>query len=109
MGIRVERLVEIWFPDQISGPPVGCRSAVKIVAIFLATIEGQSGDPPLREWKASSKGQCRNLETAPCRETLSVMPRAPSSLRICVHGRSADPQKSSHIDGMLRPISSKGA
>jgi hypothetical protein len=66
MGIRVERLVEIWFPDQISGPPVGCRSAARRVAIFLAMIEEQSGEPLLREWKANSKGRCWNLEAAPC-------------------------------------------
>ncbi len=56
MGIRIERLVEIWFPDQFSGPPVGCRLAVRRMAMFLATVEGQSGDPPLWEWKANSKG-----------------------------------------------------
>ena len=56
MGIWVERLVEIWFPDQIFGPPVGWRSAARRVAMFLAIIEGQSGDPLLREWKASLKG-----------------------------------------------------
>jgi hypothetical protein len=53
--------------------------------MFIAIIEEQSGDPPLREWKASSKGQCRNLEAAPCREALAVMSRVPSSLRICLH------------------------
>jgi hypothetical protein len=77
--------------------------------MFIATLEGQSGDPPLWEWKANSKDQCRNLEAAPCREALAVMPRAPSSLTICVYERIADPQKSSHIDRMLRPISSIGA
>ena len=49
----VERLVKIWFPDQVSGPPVGCGFAVRRVAIFLFTIEGQNGNPLLREWKAS--------------------------------------------------------
>jgi len=95
MGIWVERLVEMWFPDRISGPPVGCKSTVRMVVIFLAIIEGQSGDPLLREWKANSKDQCWNLEAAPCKETRAVMPRAPSSFRICVHDRSGDPQKSS--------------
>ncbi len=61
MRIWVEKLVEIWFLDRISGPPVGCRSAVRRVAIFIAIIEGQSGDPLLREWKANSKGQCWDL------------------------------------------------
>jgi hypothetical protein len=50
MGMRVEKLVEIWFPDDISGrPPVGWRSVVRRVAMFLATIEGLSGDPLFRE------------------------------------------------------------
>ncbi len=40
MGIRAERDVEVWFPDQIPGPPVGWRFAVKRVAIFFATMEG---------------------------------------------------------------------
>jgi len=66
MGIRVERLIEI--PNRISGPPMGCKSAVRRVAIFLANIEGHNGDPLLREGKANSKGQCWNLEAAPCRE-----------------------------------------
>ena len=88
---------------------MGCKSKVRRVAIFLAIIEGQSGDPLLREWEANSKGQCYNLEAAPCKKARSVMPRASSSFRICVHDWSADPQKSSQIDGMLRPISSTGA
>ncbi len=95
MGIRLEKLVVIWFLDHIFGPPVGCKSAARRVVIFLTIIEGQSGDPLLREWKANSKGQCWNLEAAPCREAQAVMPRAPSSFRICVHDRSVDPQKSS--------------
>jgi hypothetical protein len=108
MGIRVERLVEIWFPDPISGPLVGCRSAIKRVAIFLVTKEGQSGHPLLREWKANAKGWCQILEASPCREARAVMLRAPSSLRVCVHDRSVDPLKSSQTNGMLRPISSTG-
>ena len=76
------------------------------MAIFLATTEGRSGNPVLREWKANSKGQCRNLEAAPCRKARAMMLRALSSLRICVHDLSANPQKSSQINGMLSPISS---
>jgi len=57
MGIRVERLVEVWFLDQIFGPPVGWRSAARRVVMFLVTIKGQSGDPFFLEWKASSNGQ----------------------------------------------------
>ena len=76
--------------------------------MFLATIERQSVDPLFREWKASSNGKGRNLEDAACRDARAVVPRAPSSLRICVQNRSAEPQKSFHIDGMLRSISSIG-
>jgi hypothetical protein len=72
--------------------------------MFLVPIEGQSGDPPFLEWKANSKGLCRNLEAALCRDARAVMPRAPLSLRICVHDRIVDPQKSSHTERMLRPI-----
>ena len=49
MGIRDERLDEIGFPDQISGPPKGWRSVVRIVAMFLAIVERHSGSPFLRE------------------------------------------------------------
>ena len=93
MGILVEREVEIWVLDQISGPPMGWSLAVRRVAMLLETIEGQSGDPSLWEWKANSKGQCRNLEAALCRDARAVMPRAPSSLLICVHDRRVDQQK----------------
>jgi len=49
MGIVDERLVEIWFLNQISGPPVGWRFVVRTETMFLATIEGQSGYPLFRE------------------------------------------------------------
>ena len=52
----MERLVEILFSDLISGPLMGWRSVVRRVAMFLATIEGQSEDPLFWEWKASSNG-----------------------------------------------------
>jgi hypothetical protein len=52
----LERLIEIWFPDQISRPSVGWRSVVRRVAMLLATIEGQIADPFIREWKAISNG-----------------------------------------------------
>ena len=64
MGLRVEREVNIWLPDQISGPFVEWRSAIKRVAMFLGKMEGQRGEPPLSEYYASSKGQCWNLEAA---------------------------------------------
>jgi hypothetical protein len=38
-----------------------------------------------------------------------VVPRAPSSLRICVQERIAAPQYSCQIEGMLRPMSSRKA
>jgi len=56
MGIREKRLVEIWFPDHIFCPFEGWRSAVRRVAMVLATIEGHRGDLFLRVWKANSSG-----------------------------------------------------
>jgi len=56
MDIRERKLVEIWFPDQIYGPPEGWRSVVRRVAMLLATIEEHSGNSFLREWKVSSNG-----------------------------------------------------
>ena len=84
--------VEIWLPDQISGPPMGCRSAISKVAMLRAAMDGHNGVLPLREWKAISNGQCRNLSEALWREALAVAPREPSSLRICVQERIAAPQ-----------------
>jgi hypothetical protein len=108
----MEREVDILFPDRIPGPSVGWRSAVKRVAMFLVTVDGHRGGLPLRECKASSKGQCRNLVAAPCRVARAVVLSDPSSLRNCVQDRSEDrsavPQKSSYILGMLSPISSIG-
>ena len=37
--------------------PVGWRSVVRRVAMFLVTIEEQSRDSLFREWKANSNGQ----------------------------------------------------
>ena len=61
MGIDAVRDREISFPDHISGPPRGWRSAVRRVAILRAITDGQIGLPPRCEWKASSNGQCWNL------------------------------------------------
>ena len=58
MGIEEVREKEISFPDHISGPPRGWRSAVRRVAILRAITDGQRGLPPQCEWKASSNGQC---------------------------------------------------
>ena len=81
MGICVVREVEIWFPDQISVSPRGCRSAVINVAAFMPITDGQVAWP-LWVWKASSSGQFLNLADAWRREALAVVPSAPSSFRI---------------------------
>ncbi len=47
IGMAFVSAIEIGFPDQISGPPRGCRSAAIIVAIERAMMERQSGVPPL--------------------------------------------------------------
>jgi len=76
--------------------------------MFLATIEGHSDNTFLWDWKVSSNGHCRILAAPPCRDARAVVPRDPTSLRICVQDRSAVPQNSSYIVGMLSPISSIG-
>ena len=57
IGIDVDRVEDISFPDHISGPPRGWRSAVRRVAMLRAITEGQRGRPPRWEWKASSNGK----------------------------------------------------
>ena len=49
--------VDIGFPDHISGPPRGCKSATMSVAMFRAMMEGHIGVPPFWAWNASSSGQ----------------------------------------------------
>ena len=49
MGIVEVREKEISFPDHISGPPRGWRSAVRRVAILRAITDGQRGLPPRYE------------------------------------------------------------
>jgi len=95
-------------PIRFSAPLEGWRCAVRRVAMILASIEEHRGDPVLRGWKASSSGHCRNLAAAPCRDARAVVPSDPLTFRICVQDRSAVPQKSSHIVGMLSPILSIG-
>jgi hypothetical protein len=85
IGIEVDRVEDISFPDHISGPPSGWRSAVRRVAMLRAITEGQRGRPPRWEWKASSNGQCWNLVAACVSEARAVAPRAPWSLRMLVH------------------------
>ncbi len=76
--------VEIRFPDQISGPPIGWRSAKSRVAMLRAINNLHAGVLSLRVWKAISMGQWRNLEDARCSEARAVTPKAPASCRICV-------------------------
>jgi hypothetical protein len=58
IGIEEDRVEDISFHDNISGPPRGRRSAVRRVAMLRAITEGQRGRPPRWEWKASSNGHC---------------------------------------------------
>ena len=46
IGIEEVRDREISFPDHISGPPRGWRSAVRRVAILRAIADGQRDLPP---------------------------------------------------------------
>ena len=85
MGMAIVSAVEIGFPDQISGSPRGCKSAAISVAMLRAMIEGQSGVPPFWAWNASSSGQFFYLVAECVREARAVAPRAPWSLRMCVH------------------------
>ncbi len=90
--MREEMEVEIWLPDQISGPPVGWRSAKSRVAMLRAITDVHVGAWFLCVWKAVSMGQWRNLAGARCSEARAVAPRAPLSFRICVQERIAAPQ-----------------
>ena len=47
IGMAFVSAIEIGFPDQISGPPRGCKSVAISVAMLRAMMEGQSGVPPL--------------------------------------------------------------
>jgi hypothetical protein len=92
MGLSEEMDVEIRFPDQISGPPVGWRSARSRVAMLRAITDLHPGVLSLRVWKAISMGQWRNLEDACCSEARAVPPRAPASFRSFVQERTDAPQ-----------------
>jgi hypothetical protein len=48
MGIAVINVVDIGFPDQISGPPKRWRYVDMSVAMLRAIMEGQSERPPRR-------------------------------------------------------------
>ena len=85
MGMALVSAVEIGFPDQISGPPRGCKSAAISVAMLRAMMEGQSGVPPFWAWNASSSGQLFYLMADWAKEARAVAPRAPWSLRMYVH------------------------
>jgi len=107
--IREEMEVKIWLPDQISGPLVGWKSAMRRVAMLRATMDGQMGGRPFWEWKANSKDQWRNLVPTRWREARAVGPRAPLSLRIFVHERMVEPQYYSQTGGTLSSRSSNRA
>ena len=92
MGMSEEMDVEIRFPDHISGPSVGWRSAKSSVAMLRAIADLYAGALSLRVWKVSSMGQWRNMADARCSEARTVTPRAPSSFKIFVHERTAAPQ-----------------
>ncbi len=92
MGVSEEMDVEIWFLDNIFGPPVGWRSARSRVATFRGITDLHAGVLSLRAWKTSYIGQRRNMADARCRQARAVTPRAPSQFRICVHERIAVPQ-----------------
>jgi hypothetical protein len=64
IGMSLSSAIDIGFPDQISGPPKGYKSAAISVAMLRAMMEGQIGVPPLRAWNASSSGQILNLVAA---------------------------------------------
>ncbi len=87
-----EMELEIWLLDQISGPPMGWRSAKSRVAMLRAINDVHIGVWSLFVWKAVAMGQWRNLADARCSEARAVTPRAPSSFRICVQERIAAPQ-----------------
>jgi hypothetical protein len=84
MGIEEVREEDISFPDHISGPSRGWRSAVRRVAMLRAITDGQSGLPPRWEWMASSNGKRWNFLAACASEARAITPRAPWSLRMLV-------------------------
>ncbi len=48
IGMALDNAVDIGFLDIISGPPNGCKSAARRVAMLRAMMEGHSGVLPLR-------------------------------------------------------------
>jgi hypothetical protein len=62
-GIREERLVEMWFPDQIFGSLMGGGLLLRGLPRF-SRLSRPNGNQFLLEWKASSNGQYRNLAAA---------------------------------------------
>jgi len=101
--------IEIGFPDLISGPPRGCRSATISMAMLRAMMEGQRGVPPLRAWNASSSGQFLNLVAAWVWEARDVAPRPSWSLRMCAHELMATEQQFFQMMGGFSPNPSCGA
>jgi hypothetical protein len=71
-----EMELEIWLPDQISGPHVGWRSTKSRVAMLRAITDVHVGVWSLFVWKAVSMGQWRNLADARCSDARAVAMRA---------------------------------
>ena len=71
---------------------MGWRFAKSRVAMLRAITDVHVGEWSLFVWKAVSMGQWRNLADARCSDARAVVPRAPSSFRICVQERIAAPQ-----------------
>jgi len=85
MGMALVSFIDIGFLGHISGSPRGGRSATISGAMLRAIMEGQSGMPLLCKWNASSSGQFMSLVAVQAREARGVTPRAPWSMRMCVH------------------------
>jgi hypothetical protein len=75
MRMEVERDIVIGLHDQIMwGPPSGCISAKRRVAVFQAVMEGHSGVPFLRVPNAISRGKCSNWDEERLREATTSTP-----------------------------------
>ena len=85
IGMTLASAVDIGFPDHIYGPPRGCKSAPMSVAMFRAMMERHIGVPPFWASNASSSGHFFYFEAAWFKEERVVVPKAPWSLRMCVH------------------------
>ena len=84
MEMDIEMDVSIRLLDQIWGPPSGCISAMRRVAMFRAVIERQSGVPFLRVSNAISRGQSSKWDEERLREVFAMTSSASWSLEIRV-------------------------